>query len=137
MGLYKKLLDAGVSDYLVKPLEPMDFVAAVHRCFRDSTEEKLGRIVAFVGAKGGTGSSTLAHNVAYAMSKRVDADVLLADLDLQSGTLGLNFDIEAKHGMVDVLQSPDRLDDVLLRQPGGQLHGPPPASGDHGSRQVH
>uniref|UniRef100_UPI0003B7E049 CpaE2 pilus assembly protein n=1 Tax=Rhizobium meliloti (strain 1021) TaxID=266834 RepID=UPI0003B7E049 len=38
VGLYKKLLDAGVSDYLVKPLEPMDFVAAVHRCFRDSTE---------------------------------------------------------------------------------------------------
>ncbi len=116
VGLYKKLLDAGVSDYLVTPLEPMDFVAAVHRCFRHSTEEKLGRIVAFVGAKGGTGSSTLAHNVAYAMSKRVDADVLLADLDLQSGTLGLNFDIEAKHGMVDVLQSPDRLDDVLLRR---------------------
>ncbi len=116
VGLYKQLLDAGVSDYLVMPLEPMDFVEAVHRCFRDSTEEKLGRIVAFVGAKGGTGSSTLAHNVAYAMSKRVDADVLLADLDLQSGTLGLNFDIEAKHGMVDVLQSPDRLDDVLLRR---------------------
>ncbi|MCA1408873.1 AAA family ATPase [Ensifer sp. IC3342] len=116
VGLYKKLLDAGVSDYLVTPLEPMDFVAAVHRCFRDSTEEKLGRIVAFVGAKGGTGSSTLAHNVAYAMSKRVDADVLLADLDLQSGTLGLNFDIEATNGMMDVLESPDRLDEVLLRR---------------------
>ncbi|WEX90760.1 AAA family ATPase [Sinorhizobium garamanticum] len=116
VSLYKKLLDAGVSDYLVTPFEPMDFVAAVHRCFRNSTEEKLGRIVAFVGAKGGTGSSTLAHNVAYAMSKRVDADVLLADLDLQSGTLGLNFDIEADNGMVDVLESPDRLDDVLLRR---------------------
>ncbi|WP_026617041.1 AAA family ATPase [Ensifer aridi] len=116
VGLYKKLLDAGVSDYLVTPLEPMDFVAAVHRCFRDSAEEKLGRIVAFVGAKGGTGSSTLAHNVAYAMSKRVDADVLLADLDLQSGTLSLNFDIEAANGMVDVLDRPDRLDDVLLRR---------------------
>jgi pilus assembly protein CpaE len=116
VGLYKKLLDAGVSDYLVTPLEPMDFVGAVHRCFRNSTEEKLGRIVAFVGAKGGTGSSTLAHNVAYAMSKRVDADVLLADLDLQSGTLDLNFDIEAAKGMVDVLESPDRLDEVLLRR---------------------
>ncbi|MDK1385675.1 AAA family ATPase [Sinorhizobium sp. 8-89] len=116
VSLYKKLLDAGVSDYLVMPFEPMDFVAAVHRCFRSSTEEKLGRIVAFVGAKGGTGSSTLAHNVAYAMSNRVDADVLLADLDLQSGTLGLNFDIEVANGMLDVLESPDRLDDVLLRR---------------------
>ncbi|THK36105.1 pilus assembly protein CpaE [Ensifer sp. MPMI2T] len=116
VGLYKKLVDAGVSDYLVAPLDPMDFVAAVHRCFRSSVEEKLGRIVAFVGAKGGTGSSTLAHNVAYAMAKRVDADVLLADLDLQSGTLDLNFDIEASQGMVDVLESPDRLDEVLLRR---------------------
>ncbi|WEX75052.1 AAA family ATPase [Sinorhizobium numidicum] len=116
VGLYKKLLDAGVSDYLVRPLEPMDFVAAVHRCFRDSTEEKLGRIVAFVGAKGGTGSSTLAHNVALAMSKRVDADVLVADLDLQYGTLGLNFDVEGPQGISAVLDSPDRLDDVLLRR---------------------
>ncbi|CAN7641219.1 AAA family ATPase [Pararhizobium sp. LjRoot255] len=116
VGLYKKLLDAGVSDYLVMPLEPIEFVAAVHRCFRDSTEEKLGRIVAFVGAKGGTGSSTLAHNVAFAMSTRVDADVLVADLDLQFGTVGLNFDVEATQGMADVLNGTDRLDDVLLRR---------------------
>ncbi|APG92228.1 AAA family ATPase [Sinorhizobium americanum] len=116
VGLYKRLVDAGVSDYLVMPLDPIDFVAAVHRCFRDSVEEKLGRIVAFIGAKGGTGSSTLAHNVAYAMSKRVDADVLVADLDLQFGTLGLDFDVEAVQGMTDILSSPERLDDVLLRR---------------------
>ncbi len=116
VGLYKRLLDAGVSDYLVMPLDPIDFIAAVHRCFRGSAEDKLGRIVAFIGAKGGTGSSTLAHNVAYAMSKRVDADVLVADLDLQFGTLGLDFDVEAVQGLTDVLSSPDRLDDVLLRR---------------------
>ncbi|MEY9773231.1 AAA family ATPase [Sinorhizobium fredii] len=116
VGLYKRLLDAGVSDYLVMPLDPIDFVAAVHRSFRGSVEEKLGRIVAFIGAKGGTGSSTLAHNVAFAMSKRVDADVLVADLDLQFGTLGLDFDVEAVQGMTEVLSSPDRLDDVLLRR---------------------
>jgi pilus assembly protein CpaE len=116
VGLYKKLMEAGVSDYLVLPLAPMEFVASVHRCFRDSTGEKLGRIVAFVGAKGGTGSSTLAHNVALAMSKRVDADVLVADLDLQCGTLGLNFDVDGPQGMTDVLDGTNRLDDVLLRR---------------------
>lgn len=116
VGLYKKLLDAGVSDYLVSPLEPLDFVAAVHRCFRDGTGEKPGRIVAFIGAKGGTGSSTLAHNVALSMSKREDADVLVADFDLQSGTLGLNFDVDSSQGMSEVLEGPDRLDDVLLRR---------------------
>ncbi len=116
IGLYKTLLDAGVSDYLLAPFEPMAFIAAVHRCFRDSDEEKLGRVVAFVGAKGGTGSSTLAHNVAMAMSNRTGADVLVADLDLQSGTLGLNFDVESPQGMADVLEGTDRLDDVLLRR---------------------
>ncbi|MCA1491294.1 AAA family ATPase [Ensifer sp. NBAIM29] len=116
VGLYKKLMDAGVSDYLVLPLAPMEFIASVHRCFRDPGGEKLGRIVAFVGAKGGTGSSTVAHNVALAMSKRVDADVLVADLDLQSGTLGLNFDVEGPQGMADVLDGTKRLDDVLLRR---------------------
>lgn len=116
VGLYKKLVDAGVSDYLVSPLKPLDFIAAVHRCFRDGSETKLGRIVAFVGAKGGTGSSTIAHNVALAMAKREDADVLLVDLDLQSGTLALNFDVDGAQGMSEVLDGADRLDDVLLRR---------------------
>lgn len=116
IGLYKALLDAGVSDYLLSPLDPMALIAAVQRCFRHSDSEKLGRIVAFVGAKGGTGSSTIAHNVAIAMSNRTGADVLLADLDLQSGTLGLNFDIDAPQGMAEVLESTERLDDVLLRR---------------------
>lgn len=116
VGLYKKLVDAGVSDYLVSPLAPLDFIAAVQRCFRDGTETKLGRIVAFVGAKGGTGSSTLAHNVALAMAKRGDTDVLLVDLDLQTGTVGLNFDIDSDQGMSKVLDGADRLDDVLLQR---------------------
>lgn len=116
IGLYKTLMDAGVSDYLLSPLDPMALIAAVQRCFRHSDEEKLGRIVAFIGAKGGTGSSTIAHNVAMAMSKRTGADVLLADLDLQAGTLGLNFDVDAPQGMAEVLESTERLDDVLLRR---------------------
>lgn len=117
IGLYKTLMDAGVSDYLLSPLDPMALIAAVQRCFRASSDEgKLGRIVAFIGAKGGTGSSTIAHNVAMAMSKRTGADVLLADLDLQAGTAGLNFDVDAPQGMVEVLESTERLDDVLLRR---------------------
>ncbi len=116
IGLYKTLMDAGVSDYLLSPLDPMALIAAVQRCFRHSDSEKLGRIIAFVGAKGGTGSSTIAHNVAMAMSNRTGADVLLADLDLQSGTLGLNFDVDAPQGMAEVLASTERLDDVLLRR---------------------
>ncbi|RWB51821.1 AAA family ATPase [Mesorhizobium sp.] len=116
IDLYRQLLAAGVSDYLLAPLEPMALVAAVSRCFRDSSEAKLGRIIAFVGAKGGAGSSTIAHNVAAAMAERSDTDVLVADLDLQFGTLGLAFDIEAPRGMADVLEGAERVDEVLLKR---------------------
>ena len=116
VNLYRELLEAGVDDYLLAPLEPIAFVEAVSRCFRVSVEEKLGRIIAFIGAKGGSGSSTVAHNVAAAMVERSDADVLVADLDLQFGTVGLNFDVDSPLGMLDVLEGASRVDDVLLKR---------------------
>jgi pilus assembly protein CpaE len=114
VDLYRELLQAGVSDYIVAPFEPMAFVTAVSRSFRTSAEDKLGRITAFMGAKGGTGSSTVAHNVAAALAERGDTDVLVADLDLQFGTLGLNYDIDSPQGMADVLEAAGRVDEVLL-----------------------
>ncbi|MCR4264733.1 AAA family ATPase [Nitratireductor sp. ZSWI3] len=116
VNLYRELVEAGVDDYLVAPVAPMAFVEAVSRCFRNSVEQKLGRIIAFIGAKGGSGSSTIAHNVAAAMVDRSDADVLVADLDLQFGTVGLDFDVDAPQGMADVIDGVDRVDEVLLKR---------------------
>ncbi|MDZ5696203.1 AAA family ATPase [Chelativorans sp. M5D2P16] len=116
VNLYRELTEAGVDDYLVAPVAPMAFVEAVSRCFRNSVEEKLGRIIAFIGAKGGSGSSTIAHNVAAAMVSRSDADVLVADLDLQFGTVGLNFDVDSPQGMADVIEGANRVDEVLIRR---------------------
>jgi len=116
VNLYRDLIAAGVDDYLLAPVEPMAFIEAVSRCFRDAVEQKLGRIIAFIGAKGGTGSSTVSHNVAAAMVERSDADVLVADLDLQFGTVGLDFDIDAPQGMSDILESASRVDEVLIKR---------------------
>lgn len=126
VDLYRNLLKAGVSDYLVAPLTPLAFMTAVANSLRSTKEEGLGRIIACIGAKGGAGSSTVAHNIAAAITQQSDADVLLADLDLQFGVLDLNFDVEPAHGMKDVLESTERVDDVLLERisierPGG-LH---------------
>nr|WP_163267043.1 AAA family ATPase [Chelativorans alearense] len=116
VNLYRELTEAGVDDYLVAPVAPMAFVEAVSRCFRSSVEEKLGRIIAFIGAKGGSGSSTIAHNVAAAMVDRSDADVLVADLDLQFGTVGLDFDIDSPQGMVEIIEGVNRVDEVLIKR---------------------
>ncbi|MEM1289394.1 MAG: hypothetical protein AAGH60_13655 [Pseudomonadota bacterium] len=57
--LYRELIRQGVRDYVVAPLSPMDVVALVSDIYAASRETKLGRTYAFIGARGGVGSSTV------------------------------------------------------------------------------
>jgi len=112
--LYRELLRRGVSEYMVAPFTLFDVVRTIGDLYFDPQSEPLGRMVAFVSAKGGAGSSTIAHNVAFSMARRFGTDVVIADLDLAFGTAGLDFNQDPPQGIADALQSPDRLDDVFL-----------------------
>jgi pilus assembly protein CpaE len=112
--LYRELLDRGVSEYLLAPVDPMQVVAVIGRLYRDAGAERLGRAYAFIGAKGGVGSSTVAHNVAWAMAQEFEADVVLADLDMPFGTASLDFNVDAAQGVAEAVQDSGRLDEVLL-----------------------
>jgi pilus assembly protein CpaE len=116
IAFYRELMKRGVSEYLVAPLDPIALITAVSEIYRDAAAGKIGRTCAFIGAKGGVGSSTLAHNISAAIAGRHKADVFLADLDLAFGTAGLGFDLESGHGMVEALQDSGRLDEVLLER---------------------
>jgi pilus assembly protein CpaE len=112
--LYRELLKRGVSEYLVAPTDVMTIITAISGIYRDSGTEKLGQAYAFIGAKGGVGSSTIAHNVAWTMARLFGSDVILADLDLPFGTAGLDFNLDPAQGMADAVFGADRLDEVLL-----------------------
>ena len=112
--LYRELLKRGVSEYLVAPTDVMTIIAAISGIYRDSGTEKLGQAYAFIGAKGGVGSSTIAHNVAWTMARLFGSDVILADLDLPFGTAGLDFNLDPPQGIADAVFGADRLDEVLL-----------------------
>jgi pilus assembly protein CpaE len=112
--LYRELLKRGVSEYLVAPVEVMTVIAAVSGIYRDAGSEKLGQVYAFIGAKGGVGSSTIAHNTAWTMARQFGSDVILADLDLPFGTAGLDFNLDPAQGMAEAVYGADRLDEVLL-----------------------
>jgi pilus assembly protein CpaE len=112
--LYRELLKRGVSEYLVAPADVMTIITAISGIYRDSGTEKLGQAYAFIGAKGGVGSSTIAHNVAWTMARLFGSDVILADLDLPFGTAGLDFNLDPAQGMADAVFGADRLDEVLL-----------------------
>ncbi|HWS07565.1 MAG TPA: CtpF protein, partial [Xanthobacteraceae bacterium] len=61
--LYRELVRRGVSDYLISPVDTLQVVRAVCGLFSAPDAKPVGRIVAVVGAKGGVGASTVAHNI--------------------------------------------------------------------------
>ena len=114
IALYRELMRRGVSEYLVPPLTPLVIVRAVTGLYSDPSAPFIGRQIAFCGAKGGSGSSTIAHNIAYSITERLQTGAVLVDLDLPFGTAGLDFSQDPLQGVVDALSQPDRLDPVLM-----------------------
>lgn len=112
--LYRSLIQRGVSEYLVAPLTPLQIIDSISSLYTDPSSEPVGEIIAFIGAKGGSGSSTICHNTAWAMSKVMNSNVVIADFDLPFGTAGLDFDQDPVQGLADALSAPERLDEVLL-----------------------
>ncbi|MEQ8308420.1 MAG: CpaE family protein [Hoeflea sp.] len=114
VSLYRELVRNGVSEYIVAPVSMADVIGVISTIFVDPDAAPLGKSIAFVGAKGGVGSSTLAHNCAWSISNLFSSEVILADLDLAFGTANLNFDNDPAQGIAEAVFSPDRLDEVFL-----------------------
>lgn len=112
--LYRDTLRRGVSEYLIAPVTPVSVMEAISNLYNDPASDPIGHVIAFIGAKGGAGSSTVCHNTAWAISELLKNDVVIADLDLPFGTAGLDFNQDPVQGIADALGSPDRLDEVLL-----------------------
>ena len=114
--LYRELIKNHISDYIVAPFTSVQIIESVASVFSDPKSAPLGRVVAFVGAKGGVGSSTIAHNMAYATSQKHDIETILTDLDLSFGTAALNFNQEASGTLYEALVAPERVDGTLVER---------------------
>ncbi|MBS0251703.1 MAG: CtpF protein [Proteobacteria bacterium] len=112
--LYRELLKRGVAEYLVAPTDPIEVMESISNLYNNPETDPVGHVFAFIGAKGGVGSSTICHNVAWTMSEALQSDVTIADMDLAFGTTGLDFNQDPVQGIVEALSAPERLDDQLL-----------------------
>jgi pilus assembly protein CpaE len=112
--LYRELVKSGVSEYMVAPISVADTIAVISGIFIDPEAAPLGKSIAFIGAKGGVGSSTLSHNAAWAISTLFQSEVLIADLDLPYGTANINFDQDPTQGMAEAVFAPERMDENYL-----------------------
>ena len=112
--LYRELMSQGVSDYLVMPVGVLDLVRAISALYTHPAAAPLGRVVAVMGCKGGCGASTVAHNIAWSISRELDLATVIVDLDLAFGTAGLNFNQDPPQSIADAIFAPDRLDANLI-----------------------
>lgn len=112
--MYRELVRRGVSDYLISPITPIDVVRTVSGLFSATDAKPVGRVIAVVGAKGGVGASTIAHNISWAIAHDLKLDSVIADLDLPFGTAGLDYNQDPPQGIADAVFSPDRIDNAFV-----------------------
>jgi pilus assembly protein CpaE len=110
IALYRDLTTRGVSDYIVAPMDLLEFIQQVSHLYNGPSADSLGRLIAVVGAKGGVGASSVAHNLAWSISRVLHYQTVIADLDLAFGTAGLDFNQDPPQGVADAVFSPERLD---------------------------
>jgi len=112
--LYRDLMRRGVSEYLIAPLEPLDILRTLSELYISPEARNLGRVIAVMGAKGGVGASTVAHNMSWAIARNLDASTVVVDLDIAFGTAGLNFNQDPPQGIAEAVFAPERLDSNML-----------------------
>jgi pilus assembly protein CpaE len=116
-------LRAGADDYLIKPFHPAELLARIKSLLarfapRDALVGRppLGRVLAFYGAKGGVGTTTIAINAAIALHRELGRKVCLVDGNLQFGDHRVFLDLGLdKKSVVDIVSAPS-IDIDLIRQ---------------------
>lgn len=122
IALYRELIGAGVTDYLVKPVSEKALAAALSRSEEAKVEaapkpqispDDVHKIIV-VGARGGVGASTTAVNLAWIFAEEKGMKTALVDLDLEFGTIALSLDLEPTRGLREALETPARIDNLFI-----------------------
>lgn len=114
VGLFRDLKSSGVVDYIVKPLSNVLLRRAIEEANGIKSEvSKEGKLIHVVSATGGAGATTLVANVGWLLANRRFKRTLVMDLDFLYGTANLLLDIKAENAYLDILESPDKIDDYF------------------------
>jgi pilus assembly protein CpaE len=118
--LLLQAMQAGISEYLQKPLSEEDVQDAIDRLSRkfgrknEVRRRDPAKLLAVFSPKGGTGSTCVATNMAVALHLVTRKKVLLVDLDLELGETALLLGVEPRFSFVDLVRNFHRVDAGLL-----------------------
>jgi pilus assembly protein CpaE len=118
MHLFHNLVDAGATDYLVKPITSEELTSVIEHAalaaqYEASTQNKC-QTVFVTGVRGGVGASSLVTGMAWHIAEKMGINVAVVDLDLIFGTVALEFDLEPSHGLREILENPQRVDSLFI-----------------------
>ncbi len=105
-------MQAGARDFFTSPVDNQDLHKSLNQIIFDLRrgQSKQGTLTTVMNAKGGSGASFIACNLAHISSVLSDSSVVLMDFDLQFGTQSLNLDLKPKHTIVEALNDVTQLD---------------------------
>lgn len=115
----RTLMQMRVSDFLLKPIQPIDLIRACARAAKSAGAPTTeAQIYTFLSAVGGAGATTLAVQTAMLLlnsgGPRNKPSTCLVDLDFQHGAIADYLDLEPRLNLAEIEPSPDRLDRQLL-----------------------
>lgn len=128
VGLFRALLRAGIKDYVVKPLTIEFIVKTISAIVAgieqyDNSESRLGKVITCIGVTGGIGTTTLATNCGWLLANKFFKRTVIIDSDYQFGNTNLLLDLKNEASYLDVLESPDKIDDYFV-ETSLKRHGP-------------
>jgi pilus assembly protein CpaE len=109
---------AGANEFLHPPLEESLALAldrVLNSADTDVVPSSRGKIIGFLSAKGGCGSTTLACHIAWELQNQTRKNVLLADLDLTSGLVGFLMKTPSSYSILDAIKNLSRLDESMWK----------------------
>lgn len=113
--LMLEAMRAGVNEWLADPVTAEDLNAAIERVGTSRPSSVQGQTFAFIGAKGGVGTTTIAVNVATALAQGVpDERTLLMDFHLSYGDASVFLGAEPRFSVADAMENTHRLDEAFF-----------------------
>lgn len=120
LNIYREFLQRGVSEYFVKPASidkiKESFLSGANQVKKDE-EDVNGKVISFLAASSGDGSTTIATNVAYTLAKEYGEPVVVVDMDYQFGLVTRNLDLSPSTGLKELYEHPEgSIDGTLLEK---------------------
>ena len=115
-----QVVRAGALDYVARPVKLEDLRAALDKVARSrpgvAAQRRLGHVISVFSAKGGSGVTTVAANLAVCWAERSSGRTVLVDLDTRQSDIAAHLNLRAQYSVLDAFENIGRMDESFLRR---------------------